>query len=122
MKTRTLVSILILVFITILFPISPIRSAKEEKTWDYVILGSSIGTWGWTEYYGDYIETDLGVNIVRHSYYVPSQRASMLLQNLQNKEELRDDIRNAEVITIGVGFADMRFGFTMPEVQINLTE
>ena len=82
MKTSFLIAKLIVIsFFIIIFPISPIRSAKEEKTWDYVILGSSIGTWGWTEYYGDYIENDLGVNIVSHSYYVPSQRASMLLHN-----------------------------------------
>ena len=110
MKTRMfIVALIVIAFITILFPISPIQSAKKEKTWDYVILGSSIGTWGWTEYYGDYIETDFGVTIVSHSYYVGSQRASMLLENLQNKEELRDDIINAEVITIGVGIADMRY-------------
>jgi hypothetical protein len=72
-----------------------------------VILGCGRGTWGWTEYYGEYIETDLGVTIVRHDYMWPGQWASMLLENLQNKEELRDDIINAEVITIGVGFFDM---------------
>ena len=108
MKTRMfIVALIVIAFITILFPISPIRSAKKEKTWDYVILGCAQCTWGWTEYYGDYIETDLGVTIVSHSYYVSSQLASMLLQNLQNKEELRDDIINAEVITIGIGFADI---------------
>ena len=108
MKTRmTIIPLIVIAFITILFPISPIRSAKKEKTWDYVILGCAQCTWGWTEYYGDYIETDLGVTIVRHDYMWPSQLASMLLENLQNKEELRDDIINAEVITIGVGFYDM---------------
>ena len=108
MKTRMfIVALIVIAFITILFPISPIRSAKKEKTWDYVILGCGKGTWGWTEYYGDYIETDLGVTIVRHDYIWPGLWASMLLENLQNKEELRDDIINAEVITIGVGFFDM---------------
>ncbi len=102
----------VLVTILVIFlPINPTRSAKKEKTWDYVILGSSIGTWGWTEYYGDYIETDLGVTIISHSYYVGSQRASGLLKNLRNKEELRDDIINAEVITIGVGFANVLTAF-----------
>ena len=108
MKTRMfIVALIVIAFITILFPISPTRSAKKEKTWDYVILGCGRGTWGWTEYYGDYIETDLGVTIVRHDYIWPGLWASMLLENLQNKEELRNDIINAEVITIGVGFFDM---------------
>ena len=108
MKTKMfIVALIVIAFITILFPISPIRSAKKEKTWDYVILGSYLETCGWTEYYGDYIETDLGVTIISHSYYDASQMASGLLKNLRNKEELRDDIINAEVITIGVGFFDM---------------
>ena len=102
------ISASVLITILVIFlPINTTQSAKKEKTWDYVILGCGRGTWGWTEYYGDYIETDLGVTIVRHDYMWPSQLASMLLENLQNKEELRDDIINAEVITIGVGFYDM---------------
>ena len=118
MKSRMLILVFIAIFL-IFAPIYPTRSAKEEKTWDYVILGSSIGTWGWTEYYGDYIETDLGVNIVSHSYYVSSQRASGLLKNLRNKEELRDDIINAEVITIGIGFMDIRIAVLYHPNRIN---
>jgi lysophospholipase L1-like esterase len=137
----------VIFFLSILLLIIPIHQATAEETWDYVILGSSIGTRGWTEYYGDYIETDLGVTIVRHDYYVSDQKASMLLKSLiiedygsaneeeqvpndaertmeeklmaaliqdtvdkmmAKAEELRDDIINAEVITIGIGFADMR--------------
>ena len=120
MKTRMfIVALIVIAFITILFPISPTRSAKKEKTWDYVILGCAQSTWGWTEYYGDYIETDLGVTIVRHDYVWPSQLASMLLENLQNKEELRDDIINAEVITIGIGFADTRTAIMYFRQSIN---
>ena len=120
MQTRTfIVALIVISFIIIIFPISPIRSAKKEKTWDYVILGCAIGTWGWTEYYGDYIETDLGVTIVRHDYMWPSQLASMLLENLRNKEELRDDIINAEVITIGVGFYDMNYATSYSPHRIN---
>ena len=115
-----IVALIVIVSIIIIFPISSIRSAKKEKTWDYVILGCAIGTWGWTEYYGDYIETDLGVTIVRHDYMWPSQLASMLLENLQNKEELRDDIINAEVITIGIGFYDMKYAIVdYPPHRIN---
>ena len=119
MKTRmAFIPLTVLALITILFPISPIRSAKKEKTWDYVILGCGRGTW-WTDYYGDYIETDLGVTIVRHDYMWPSLLASMLLENLQNKEELRNDIINAEVITIGVGFFDMNYATLYSPHRIN---
>lgn len=152
MKTRTfIVSLHVIVYLTTLLLISSIQKTEAAETWDYVILGSSIGTLGWTEYYGDYIETDLGVTIVRHDYYVSVQTASMLLKSLiiedygsakeeetlpdyaeettdsrseklmaeliegsvvdrmkAEAEELRNDIINAEVITIGIGFADMR--------------
>ena len=108
MKTRMLIiPLIIITCITVLVPISPTRSSKQEKTWDYVILGGMIGTWRSTEYYGDYIENDLGVTIVRHDYMWPEQMVSQLLENLRNEEELRDDIINAEVITIGIGFTDM---------------
>ena len=76
------------------------------ETWDYVILGSFIGTC-WAENYGALIEADLGVKIVYHSYYVGGQPVGKLLQNVISKEWLREDIRTAEVITIGSGFADM---------------
>lgn len=76
------------------------------ETWDYVVLGSSIGTW-WTKYYLELIESDLGVKIQYHYYYVPSQPVSALLANVMNNKQLREDVRNAEIITIGVGSADM---------------
>ena len=108
MKTRmNIIPLTVIVLITLLFPIYPTHSSKQEKTWDYVILGSSIGTSGWPEYYGDYIENDLGVTVVSHNYSTSYQDAAGLLETLHNKEELIEDVRNAEVITIGVGFANM---------------
>ena len=77
-----------------------------DETWDYVVLGSSIRTW-WARYYGDLMESDLCVKIIYHDYYVGSQPVSGLLHNVINNERLREDIRKAEVITIGVGSADM---------------
>ncbi len=102
------ISLKIITLLIILLPILPIQSTKAEVTWDYVILGSSIGTWEWPEYYGEYIENDLGVNVKLHNYSVNFQSVSGLLNYLRNNEKLRDDIRNAEVITIGVGFRDMQ--------------
>ncbi len=83
-----------------------LRPDVSGETWDYVILGSSIGTW-WAEYYGDLVESDLGVELLYHNYYVGSQTVSELLFNIRNMERLREDIQKAEVITIGVGCADM---------------
>jgi hypothetical protein len=55
------------------------------------------------------IETDLVVKIVYHSYYVGAQRVGQLLESIIGNETLREDVRTAEVITIGSGFADMYF-------------
>ncbi len=118
-SNRYIIASVLITILVIFLTINPTQSAKKEKTWDYVILGSYLETCGWTEYYGDYIETDLGVTIVRHDYMWPSQLASMLLENLRNKEELRDDIINAEVITIGVGIADMRYAILYYPQRIN---
>jgi len=75
------------------------------QTWDYVVIGSSIGTW-WMAHYGSLLESNLSVKIVYKSYYVANQKVSALLDRVMNDEFLREDIRNAEVITIGIGFAD----------------
>ena len=83
-------------------------SDDTNETWDYVILGSSIGTL-WAEDYGALMESDLGVKIIYHNYYVGYQPVSGLLHNVINNERLREEIRNAEVITIGSGFADIYF-------------
>ncbi len=49
----------------------------------------------------------MGVKLIYHNYYVGSQPVSGLLENIRNDERLRGDIKKAEVITIGVGCADM---------------
>ncbi len=87
------------------------RPDVTSETWDYVILGSSIGTW-WAEHYGDLVESDLGVELIYHDYYVGGQKVSELLFNIRNIERLREDIQKAEVITIGVGCADMFYVIT----------
>ena len=115
MKTRKIVLAIAISGGVLLF-ISTCATTKIEsslpdvagETWDYIILGSSIGTW-WAQNYGALVEADLGVKIDYHSYYVGGQPVGQLLQNVINDESLREDIRNAELITIGSGFADMYF-------------
>ncbi len=76
------------------------------QTWDYVVLGSSIGTW-WHEEYGKLVESDLGVRISYHYYFVANQVVVGLLRNVTDIERLRNDIKGAELITIGIGHSDM---------------
>jgi hypothetical protein len=75
------------------------------KTWDYVALGDS---WpagfgvekSYVEYYAEFIEQDLGVRVEVHNFAMSGQSATRLLGQLRNKEELREAIQSAEVITI----------------------
>ncbi len=111
MNTRHTMCIIAVIFVVLLSFESCVTTETAlpnvaGETWDYVVLGSSIGTW-WARYYGDLMESDLGVEIVYHDYYVGSQLVSNLLRNVMNNERLREDIRKAEVITIGVGSADI---------------
>ena len=88
------------------------QSLAASQTWDYVVLGNSIGTL-WFEHYGAMIESDQSVEVNYHNYYVPRQKASALLASVTTDPDLQNDIANAEIITIGIGFADMRWAVTM---------
>jgi hypothetical protein len=90
---------------TKVIPATEFPDVKGE-TWDYISLGSGMGT-AWADHYVALMESDLGVKIVYHSNYVSMQLVGGLLQNVTSNEELREDIKGAEVITIGVGFSDM---------------
>ncbi len=79
MKTRKTVLVIALSVGVLLFLGTCVTTKTEAplpdvagETWDYVILGSSIGTW-WAEYYGDLIESDLGVKLNYRIYYTPNQ-------------------------------------------------
>jgi hypothetical protein len=87
---------------------APSRSLPPDargQTWHYVVLGNSVGTW-WARNYGALLETDLGVKIVYHDYYVGSQQLDHLRRTIVENEALRADIRAADVITIGCGSSE----------------
>ena len=88
------------------------RSLADPPTWDYVVLGNSIGTL-WFEHYGAMIESDQSVKVIYHNHYVPRQKASALLANVTSEPDLQNEIADAEIITIGIGFPDMRWAITM---------
>ncbi|PUB11104.1 SGNH/GDSL hydrolase family protein [Yoonia sediminilitoris] len=88
------------------------RSSADPQTWDYVVLGNSIGTL-WFEHYGAMIESDQSVKVIYHNHYVPLQKVSALLANVTGEPDLRNEIADADIITIGIGFADMRWAITM---------
>ncbi|SMX24060.1 SGNH/GDSL hydrolase family protein [Boseongicola aestuarii] len=87
-------------------------SGVAGQTWDYVALGGSIGA-QWMKHYGALIESDLSVEIVYYDHSFPFQKVSALREKVTGEPNIREDIVNAEVITIGVGFADMRPAITL---------
>lgn len=82
---------------------SPTPTA-EMPEWDYVAMGESI-TFGMTARYAEMLEQDLGVKIDLHDWQVPGDHSSSLLERLRTNEQLRRDLREAEVITFDIPLA-----------------
>jgi len=85
---------------------------EATPTWDYVALGDSTPTGygvqkSYIDIYADYIEADLGVTVRVHNWARNGQSAAQLLAALQGDQALRDDIHEAEVITIWTGANDI---------------
>jgi lysophospholipase L1-like esterase len=79
--------------------------ASEDQL-EYVIIGNSVGTW-WGPNYAKLLEADLHANIRLHNYYVPNQHAADLLNKVRDDKLMRDNIQRADIITIGIGSADI---------------
>jgi hypothetical protein len=54
---------------------------------------------GWRGLYAAHIEADLGVEVTVHNWARGGQPSTTLLRALRNNQELRSDIREAEVVT-----------------------
>jgi hypothetical protein len=80
---------------------------KEEserstpRQWDFVYFGDSM-TWFWPEIYAAHIEADLGVTVTVHNWSRSNRHSTQLLYILQNDEELRDVVGEAEVIAFDI--------------------
>ena len=91
----------------------PLSTHEANTTWDYVALGDSIpagygvNAQSYVIYYAEYIEADLGVKVNVHNWSIPGQTTKQVLTKLQNDQELRDAIKDAEVITIWTGWNDV---------------
>ena len=82
---------------------------------DLVALGDSTPAgWGvvqsYVDIYAEYIQADLGVAVRIHNWARGGQHASDLLTALQSDQDLRSDIREAEVVTIWTGMGDVFVG------------
>jgi hypothetical protein len=57
---------------------------------------------GFVNKYANHIETDLGIEVKVHYWSRGGQGSLQLLRELRNNEELRNDIREAEIVTFDV--------------------
>ena len=79
---------------------------RDDKEWDYVALGDSI-TYapfgqGFINQYAKMLEQALGVKVNLHNWTVGDDHSSRLLERLRSDPELRQALREAEVITFEI--------------------
>ncbi|HCB49207.1 MAG TPA: hypothetical protein DEP47_06735 [Chloroflexi bacterium] len=85
---------------------------RSDTTWDLVALGDSTPTGygvgadhSYVQVYAGYIEDDLGVDVAVHNWATNTTRSvAGWVEEVHNNEDLREDLRNAEVITIWLGW------------------
>lgn len=93
---------------------APTATPEEDETaWDYVALGDCVSGGGvgfgrsYLNLYAAYIAEDLGVEVKLHNRCVSSEKTASLLTRLQNDETVRQEVGEAEVITVWVGSNDI---------------
>jgi lysophospholipase L1-like esterase len=82
-----------------------------DNIWDYVALGDSYPAGygserSYVDYYAEHIETDLGVRVEVHNFARTGLTTSGLLSLIQDDGEIQIAIREAEVITVWIGWND----------------
>jgi lysophospholipase L1-like esterase len=80
--------------------------------YDYVALGDSTPAGfdvdaSYVDYYARYVESDLGVSVNVLNWARDGQTAHSLLRALRDNPSLREDISNAEIVTIWTGWNDL---------------
>lgn len=87
----------------------------DEKMWNLVALGDSTPTGygvekghSYVQVYAEYIEKDLEVDVMIHNWATnETRKVADWVNDVQNNEELRDDLRNARIITMWLGWHDV---------------
>ena len=88
---------------------------RGDTKWDLVALGDSTPTgYGigkqnlYINLYSSYIGEDLGVGVVVHNWATNSTRSVLdWVEVIRTDDGLREDLRNAEVVTIWLGWHDL---------------
>ena len=90
-------------------PLAP--ACESPSCWTYVALGDSwtgniCGGLSYVDYYADYIESDLGVKVRVLNEQINDLYMDELLSNLRTKQQLRNEISEAKVVTFLIGGGD----------------
>lgn len=88
---------------------------RGETNWDLVALGDSapagVGValgHSFVHIYAGYIEADLGVAVTVHNYATGGRRTvADWVEVVRSNEDLREDLRDAEVVTLWLGSHDL---------------
>jgi hypothetical protein len=94
---------------------STLAAERGETTWELVALGDSTPTGygvggedSYVQVYAGYIEDDLGIDVIVHNWATNETRTvADWVEVIRTNEELRDDLREAEVITMWLGWHDV---------------
>jgi hypothetical protein len=87
---------------------APPTATPVAASWDYVVLGDSIAG-NFASRYAKQIEADLGVEVRMHPWYGGNRHSSgLILEDLRTDQELRSDLRDAEVVTFLVSALDLK--------------
>lgn len=69
-----------------------------SNPWQYVVMGDST-SWGYPEKIAKKIEKNYGVSVEIKVYTVGGQNTNNMISQLQSNNDLREDIRNADLVT-----------------------
>jgi hypothetical protein len=76
----------------------------EREVWDYVTMGDSFTAYAtWPKIYMSYLEEDLPVKVTIHAHASGSQNILAMLQQIRTNEKLRQQIMEADLITVNWG-------------------
>jgi lysophospholipase L1-like esterase len=101
-------SLILALFVTL----SGLVAGCSTSTWDYVALGDSTPdgygvSHSYVDYFAEFIEEDLGVQVEVHNFSRSGESTSTLLNRLRTNEDLHEALLEAEVVTIWTGWNDL---------------
>jgi lysophospholipase L1-like esterase len=102
-----------LLLIPITFIITFNLMGCADNAWNYVALGDSYPAGygaerSYVDYFAKQVEADLGVRVEIHNFARTGLTTSGLLSLIRNDGEIREAIRDTDIITLWIGWNDFR--------------